>query len=142
IVTGRLQLRSQYLRSVSHALDIITLCLLVLLSEELDSPFFVFFTFTLIAAALQWGIGGILVTACALQLLLATSAWPDLQDGDAELNIFIMRSAYCWVSASMLGYFATYREQMRRRLARLAAWQATGEPADHDFARSLDDAIE
>lgn len=128
---------------ITHAVDIGTLSILVLFSEELDSPFFVFFTFTLMTAALQWGMGGILATALALQILLATSALLDLQDGDPELNILIMRSAYCWVSAVMLGYFATYRERMRDRLARLAIWQPEGDLTENDNAlsRSLDGAL-
>lgn len=131
-------------RWITHTVDISALSVLVLFSEELDSPFFVFFTFTLMTAALQWGMGGILVTALALQILLATSALLDLRGGDPELNILIMRSAYCWVSAVMLGYFATYRERMRHRLANLAAWQPEGDFAasGNGLSRWLDGALE
>src|SRR3546814_12463910 len=47
---------------------------------------------------------------------------PDLQDGESELNIFVTRSAYFAVAATMLGYFGAYRERSRQRLAQLADW--------------------
>jgi len=47
---------------------------------------------------------------------------PDLLDGDAELNIFIMRSIYFVLIAATLGYFGAYRERSRQRLAQLAQW--------------------
>src|SRR3546814_6151732 len=46
----------------------------------------------------------------------------DLQDGESELNIFVTRSAYFAVAATMLGYFGAYRERSRQRLAQLADW--------------------
>lgn len=107
---------------ITHALDILVLGLLALVTEELDSPFFAFFTFAMISATIRWGWRGVGVTALIQQVLLLLVGWQDLADGDSELNIFIIRSAFCWVAAAMLGYFGTYRDRSRRQLTKLAAW--------------------
>jgi len=111
-----------------HGLDLTVLGLLACFSEELDSPFFCFFTFTIMTSALLWKMRGVLLTALALQLMLLVIGWPDLEDGESELNFLIIRSCYTWVAAAMLGSFATYRETMRTKMAKLARWQPAALP--------------
>jgi signal transduction histidine kinase len=103
--------------------DVVTLGLLAHYSEELESPYFAFFTFTLVTAAIRWGWRGALATACALQCLLLVVGIPDLHDGGpSALNVLIMRSVFCWVTMLMLGYFGSYRARSEYRLSTLAAW--------------------
>lgn len=127
-----------------HGIDLAVLGLLAYFSEELDSPFFIFFTFTIMSSALLWKMRGVLLTAAALQLVLLAVGWSDIEDGDSELNILIIRSCYTWVTAAMLGYFATYRETMRTKMAKLASWQPAAAPAggDSTLAASLSCALE
>lgn len=106
----------------THAIDIIVLGWLLHLTDELTSPFFAFFHFTLLAATIRWGMTGALLGALALEALLFLIGLPDLEDGVSELNLMIMRSAYFLVAAFMLGYFGAYRNRSRYRLARLAGW--------------------
>lgn len=127
-----------------HAIDLAVLGLLAGFSEELNSPFFIFFTFTIMSSALLWKMRGVLLTAAALQVLSLVVGWPDIEDGDSELNILIIRSCYTWVAAAMLGYFASYREAMRAKMAKLASWQPAALPAggESTLAASLSCALE
>src|SRR3546814_8353267 len=71
---------------------------------------------------MRWGLGGAILGAVVLETVLFAVGLPDLQDGESELNIFVTRSAYFAVAATMLGYFGAYRERSRQRLAQLADW--------------------
>ena len=107
---------------LSHAIDVIVLGGLSFLTDELTSPFFAFLPFILLATTMRWGMAGAIGGALALETVLIVVGWPDVEDGDSELNILIMRSAYFLVAAFMLGYFGASRDRSRRRLARLADW--------------------
>src|SRR3546814_15642676 len=71
---------------------------------------------------MRWGLGGAILGAVVLETVLFEVGLPDLQDGESELNIFVTRSAYFAVAATMLGSFGAYRERSRQRPARLAEW--------------------
>ncbi|NIJ32435.1 sensor histidine kinase [Sphingomonas oligoaromativorans] len=115
--------RQHLLHIATTSVDVIMLGLLAHYSEELESPYFAFFTFTLVTTAIRWGWRGVLATACALQCLLLIVGIPDLHDGGpSALNVLIMRSVFCWVTMLMLGYFGSYRARSEYRLSKLAAW--------------------
>jgi len=107
---------------LTHAVDLVVLGGLSLLTGELTSPFFAFFPFILLATTMRWGMAGAIIGALAIEALLVTVGWPDIEDGESELNILITRSAYFLVAAVMLGYFGASRDRGRERLARLANW--------------------
>lgn len=125
------------LHLLTHAADIVVLGWLLHLTDELTSPFFAFFHFTLFAAAIRWGMTGALLGAVVLELLLFVIGLPDLEDGVSELNLMIMRSAYFLVAAFMLGYFGAYRSRSRHRLARLAAWPRVQPVRDDAWLRDI-----
>ncbi|HEY9578970.1 MAG TPA: histidine kinase [Rhizorhapis sp.] len=105
-----------------HSVDIAVLGCLAVLTDELASPFFSFLPFVLLVTTMRWGLGGAILGAVVLETVLFAVGLPDLQDGESELNIFVTRSAYFAVAATMLGYFGAYRERSRQRLAQLADW--------------------
>lgn len=105
-----------------HVIDVSVLGWLALLTSELTSPFFSFLPFILLAMTMRWGLKGAVLGALLMETVLIIVGVPDLQDGESELNIFIIRTAYFMVSAVILGYFGAYRERSRRRLAQLADW--------------------
>ena len=107
---------------ISTAADIVFLGILAAITEELESPFFVFFTFVLISSAMRWGWRGVLTAALVLQALLILVGIPDIDDADPAVNMLIMRSSYCWIAALLLGYFGSYRSRSEYRLRELAAW--------------------
>ena len=108
--------------ALPSAVDMVVLGVLAIISEQLDSPFFIFFNFTLIVAAIRWGWRGVLLTSLMLQTQLLMIGVPDLESGDYALNVLIIRSVYCWVAAVMLGYFGSYRSRSEARLRELAGW--------------------
>lgn len=110
------------LHLLTHGIDIVVIGWLLHLTDELTSPFFAFFHFTLLAATIRWGMTGALLGAVVLEAMMLVIGVSDLGDGVSELNVMIMRSAYFLVAAFMLGYFGAYRNRSRHRLARLAAW--------------------
>ena len=107
---------------VTHLVDLAVLGWLSLLTSELTSPFFSFLPFILLVMTMRWGLWGAIAGAVTLELMQVIVGLPDFGDGDSELNIFIMRSAYFMVAAVMLGYLGAYRERNRQRLTELADW--------------------
>lgn len=105
-----------------HAIDAIALGWLAYRSEELTSPFVSTLPFIMFAMTFRWGLRGAIGAAVILECALSLLAWPDLQDGVSELNVFIMRSASYAVGALMIGYLGAYRERSRDRLVGLADW--------------------
>ncbi|PLT94963.1 sensor histidine kinase [Sinorhizobium medicae] len=107
---------------IVHIIDAIILGWLTFLTNELTSPFFAVLPFVLLAMTMRWGLKGAAFGAFILLLVHLIVGLPDLLDGEAELDVFIMRSTYFVLAAVILGYFGAYRERSRRRLARLAEW--------------------
>lgn len=103
-------------------IDVLVVAVLIYITGELESPFFVFYTFVLIAAAIRWEWTGTIATALALQAILIFVGVPDVEDGESELNFLILRSVFCWVTVIMLGYFGNYRSRSNARLRELASW--------------------
>jgi signal transduction histidine kinase len=120
------------MQAAFHLIDIATFGILMHLTQGPTSPFFIFFTFAMLAATLRWHGRGAIATACILvTLLLVLSVADDgvLDSGadDDEINSVIRRGAYLFVTGVMLAYFGSFREWSRETLTRLAAWppQAT-----------------
>jgi len=107
---------------LTYGIDAAVLTLLCLLSGELASPFWAFVSFLLIVSAMRWGFLGSLASAFMMIALFVVIGWPYYDPSTSDLNTLIMRSAYSLVAAVMLGYFASYRERNRLRLANLADW--------------------
>lgn len=122
----------------THGVDVCALTALVWFTDELDSPFFPFVPFILLATTMRWGIRGAILGALMMELMMIAVGWDDLTDG-AELNVVIMRSAYFLVAAAMLGYFGSCRARNSQRFARLASWSAA--PSDLDERRWLGDML-
>lgn len=115
---------------VSHGIDILALGLLVYLTDDLNSPFFPFLPFIILATTLRWGVWGAVIGAVVMEIMLVAIGWRDLRDGESELNLLIMRAVYFVVAAAMLGYFGAYRDRNSRRLAQLASWSFVPESSD------------
>ncbi|MCK0532538.1 sensor histidine kinase [Sphingobium agri] len=118
------------LHLIIHGIDLLALGALVYLTDELSSPFFPFLPFILLATTLRWDMLGAVLGAVVMQLLLVALGWQDLQDGESELNLLIMRSAYFLVAAAMLGYFGACRARSSHRFAQLASWYPAPAPTD------------
>jgi len=110
---------------LSHLIDIPAFTAFIYLTQGPTSPFFVYFVFSLLAAALRWQWRGVLSTALAiLSIYIALGVYTRavLHDPAFELNRFIIRSIYLAVVAILLAYLSAYEQQLRGELVRLAAW--------------------
>jgi signal transduction histidine kinase len=100
----------------THLIDIGIAALLMHLAEGSASPCFIFFTFTMISAALRWDWRGAIGTTLALLILfLALNA-------RTNFSTTILHSTYLTVSGLLLAYFGGLRAYNRERLAKLVAW--------------------
>jgi signal transduction histidine kinase len=103
--------------------DLGTVALLMDFTEGPTSPFFVFFTFILLAAALRWDWRGALSTLAVLFVLLFALALNDrVSEISEDRDRFILRVIYLLVAGAMISYFGTFRDRSRLRFAKLAAW--------------------
>lgn len=104
-----------------HAVDVVIVSVLMALTEAASSPFFVFFTFALLAAMLRWHWPAVLVTAAVVIadfLVLGFFFSPDL-----DLLTSILRVTYLAITAAMLGIVAANQQRLRDELARLSGRQ-------------------
>jgi hypothetical protein len=119
------------LRLPSHVVDLAVAILVSFFTEGPTSPFFLYFVFAMLSAAVRWGWTGTLWTAAiSLTAFLSFGYFFSevLHDPAFELNRFILRAVYLGVVASLIGHLGLFDEHLRRELSLLAAWPRT--PAD------------
>ncbi|HEX2134774.1 MAG TPA: sensor histidine kinase [Microvirga sp.] len=108
----------------AHAFDLVAVSVLMALTEGPTSPFFVFFTFILLASTVRWNWRGALATA-ALLIAAYAGLVVLLRDAPGDPNDVVravIRAAFLMVAGAMLGYVGAYRDRSRHRLAQLVAW--------------------
>jgi signal transduction histidine kinase len=116
---------SKHLGLLTHILDLQIFSVLIFFTEEPTSPFFVYFVFSLMCAAIRWRWLGILwTTAVSLAAFIGIGLYASgfLLDPNFELNGFIIRSVYLVVVAILLGYLGAYEQRWHGELSKLAAW--------------------
>jgi len=110
-------------RQVIHFADVVIISVLLCLTDGPTSPFFVFFTFALLAATLRWHWQAVVATAAALSGVLLVSSivkgTPASAAGN-DLNTAIISGTYLIVAGGMLAYVSTFYERSRERFAKLA----------------------
>ena len=94
------------LAATSHVIDIAAFTLLVLATDGYTSPFFVFFVFLVISAAIRWGWRETALTAAAVSLLYFAATITTADAGPQfELQRFIIRSANLVILSAILIWF-------------------------------------
>lgn len=89
-----------------HAIDIILFALLVLLTEGYTSPFFTFFTFLLLSAAIRWGWQSTTLTAILLTLIYLVIGMLVVAPGEPfELQRFVVRTGQLVILSLILIWF-------------------------------------
>ena len=104
-----------------HASDILWPAVITLFTEGPTSPFFVLFSFPLLAAAYRWGFRETVMTASIVisllfaEIILVTVAGygPLFVEGQFELNRAIMRATYLLILGLLLGYLADEDKLLR-----------------------------
>jgi signal transduction histidine kinase len=94
------------LAGAAHALDIAMFTLLVLLTQGYTSPFFSFFMFVLLSAAIRWGWRATALTAILVSLLYVAAG---LLVGNAraefQLQHFVVRTGHLVILSLILIWF-------------------------------------
>ncbi|MEW6641872.1 MAG: histidine kinase [Pseudomonadota bacterium] len=124
----------------THTIDLLALSLLTMLTQGISSPFLVVFNFVLVAASLRWSWRGVVATMLLLALLSVLSAVIDLWAirEPESLNQLVIRTAYLFVVAILLGYASAHREYQHGRLVTLAKWRPA---ASVDRGRVLSETL-
>ena len=103
-----------------HAFDIAVFALLVLLTEAYTSPFFTFFVFLLLSAAIRWGWRETALTAILLTLLyLVIGLLVATPVATVELQRFVVRTGHLVILSLILIWFG-----INQWGARLNSWDA------------------
>lgn len=103
------------LAAPAHLLDVGMFTLLVFATEGYTSPFFLFFVFLLLSAAIRWSwretaltAGSVIILYLTAGLLVAASA-----PGQFELQRFIIRSGHLVILSAILIWFGTSQRFVR-----------------------------
>jgi signal transduction histidine kinase len=131
-------------RLAAHVFDLASFTVFNYLTEAPNSPFFLYFIFSLLCGTLRWQWKGTLWTAVgALTMFLGLGGYAAqvLADPAFELNRFVIRAAYLVVVAILLGYLGAYEARTRRDISRLAGWTpATSEDLHEIVHQALEHA--
>lgn len=91
-----------------HLLDMVAFTLLVYGTDGYTSPFFLFFVFIVISAAIRWGLRETAVTVAAVVLLyLAAGFFTDQLSDQSQFDLqrFIVRSGHLLILSGILLWF-------------------------------------
>lgn len=98
----------------AHAVDIVLFTALVLLTEGYTSPFFTFFIFLLLSAAIRWGWRATALTATLLTLLyLIAGLLVAAVSAEFELQRFIVRTGHLIILSLILIWFGANQWRAR-----------------------------
>jgi signal transduction histidine kinase len=105
----------------AHAADILWPAIISLLAGGLNSPFFLYFIFALLAAAFRWGMRETSITSVAVVATMAADAIALTRSPLArmigqpfDVTHFVMRAVYLMIFAFLIGFVA---ESEKRRAA-------------------------
>lgn len=119
----------------THVVDLTFFSFFMYFAEALPSPFFAYFVFFLVGAALRWQWRGVLWTAAVtLSAFIGLGAYAATsgQDPTFELNAFIIRGVYLAVIAVLLACLGAYERHL---------WQAAVAEERLHLARDLHDGL-
>src|SRR5205085_2064126 len=135
-LTWRSWWRDARLTGPAHAVDIVVFTALVFLTDGYTSPFFIFFIFLLLAAAIRWGWKETTLTALLLVVLYFAVGLLAVTKPDFELYRFIIRTGQLIILSLILVWFGA--NQWRARYY-IPANELTGEPSmeESPFKTSL-----
>jgi signal transduction histidine kinase len=102
--------RDARLAGPAHTIDIAMFATIVLLTEGYTSPFFAFFTFVLLSAAIRWGWRATALTATLLALIYLLVGIGALFSGEqVEVDRFIVRAGQLAIVSLILIWFGAQR---------------------------------
>lgn len=98
----------------AHAIDIAMFAVLVLLTESYTSPYFTFFVFVLLSAAIRWGWRATALTAILLTLIYLLVGLVGLTSGvDFDWQRFLPRTGQLVILSLILIWFGAHQRLTR-----------------------------
>lgn len=98
----------------AHAIDILVFMLLVFVTEGYTSPYFIFFVFVLLSAAIRWGWRETTLTAILLTVLyLGTGLFAADREANFDAARFIVRTAQLIIVSLILIWFGANQWRAR-----------------------------
>jgi signal transduction histidine kinase len=98
----------------AHAIDILVFTLLVLVTHGHASPYFAFFMFVMLSAAIRWGWRATALTAVLLALLFTITGLLELPpEIPLEPNRFVIRVGHLAILSMILIWFGASRQWPR-----------------------------
>jgi signal transduction histidine kinase len=108
--------RDARLAGPAHAVDILLFTALVLLTEGYTSPFYPFFMFLLLSAAIRWGWHATALTAILLTLLYLVAGLLVLVSGEPLLIYrFLVRTGHLVILSTILIWFGANQRVVHSR---------------------------
>lgn len=108
--------RDARLAGPAHAIDIVLFTALVLLTEGYTSPFYPFFMFLLLSAAIRWGWHAAALTAILLTMLYLVAGLLVLVAGEPLLIYsFIVRTGHLVILSLILIWFGASQRPLQTR---------------------------
>jgi signal transduction histidine kinase len=109
--------------AAEHGIDLCVAIILMMLSRGSGSPFFLFFTFLLLAATLRWQARGAWTTGAIVgSAYLAVVAWEIAEHADPiDINRFVVRLGMLAVMTMVLAQLGAYQQRLYTELHHLAA---------------------
>jgi signal transduction histidine kinase len=120
---------------IVYAVDVAVIAFVMVLTEGDTSPFFVFFTFILVAAMLRWSWRGVAWMAVAVFVVFGFVTL--LFDEKIDVLRVVIRCIYLGILATMLGFIAAHQARVRAELARLTGPQLSFSHSDTPIAELL-----
>ncbi|MGH9237088.1 MAG: sensor histidine kinase [Vicinamibacterales bacterium] len=109
--------RPRWRPAIAHGADILWLALLTSMTGASSSPLFAFFTFIVLAAAIQWGYIETLATMLVILWITVIEGIVLTRFGvfasEFDLNWFLVRLTYMTIAGVLLSYVASYQKQLR-----------------------------
>ena len=105
----------------THAIEMALICLIISYTEGPSSPFFVYFTFVLLVAALRWQQRGALITGALLTIVLIALSASELVSNFQRVDVdrLVLRNIYLLVASVLIALFGDELGRSRQRLERL-----------------------
>ena len=101
------------LAGAAHAVDIVMFMVLVALTEGYTSPFFTFFMFVLLSAAIRWGWRATSLTAVLLTFLYVIAGYFVATGGGIEVQRFAVRTWHLVILSLILIWFGASQWRTR-----------------------------
>jgi signal transduction histidine kinase len=109
--------------ATAHGIDLLVAIILMMLTRGSGSPFFLFFTFLLLAATLRWQAWGAWTTGLIVgAAYLGVVAWEvSVHTGPIDINRFIIRLGMLGVMTMVLAQLGAYQQRLYAEFHLLAA---------------------